>query len=113
MVYVIGPSVLGGIAATAIAGAQEQAAGDLIDEFRQQIKGRAAEFDVQTTSVVRRGDPANPAFNPSLRQLVHVGFKIAAQMGDRYLAMLRTCEPAVAKNVTGNLFDRHLKPLFI
>ena len=32
-----------------------------------------------------RHDPANPAFNPSLRQLIHVGFKIAAQMGDRYL----------------------------
>ena len=35
-----------------------------------------------------RHDPANPAFNPSLRQLIHVGFKIAAQMGDRYLKML-------------------------
>ena len=60
-----------------------------------------------------RHDPSNPAFNPSLRQLIHVGFKIAAQMGDRYLAMLKTCEPAIAKNVTGNLFDRHLMPLFV
>ena len=34
-------------------------------------------------------------------------------MGDRYLAMLKTCEPVIAKNVTGNLFDRHLKPLFV
>ena len=32
-----------------------------------------------------RHDPANPAFNPHLRQLIHVGFKVAAQMGDRYL----------------------------
>ena len=60
-----------------------------------------------------RHDPANPAFNPSLRQLVHVGFKIAAQMGDRYLKMLNTCEAAVSRNVTTNLFDRHLKPLFV
>ena len=60
-----------------------------------------------------RHDPKNPAFNPSLRQLVHVGFKIAAQMGDKYLAMLKTCEPAISKNVTGNLYDRHLKPLFV
>ncbi|MBA4188619.1 MAG: hypothetical protein C0467_11515 [Planctomycetaceae bacterium] len=60
-----------------------------------------------------RHEPANPAFNASLRQLIHVGFKIAAQMGDRYLNMLKTCEPAVSRNVTGNLYDRHLKPLFI
>src|SRR6185312_5446971 len=60
-----------------------------------------------------RHDPANPAFNASLRQLVHVGFKVAAQMGDRYLRMLEACEPSISRNVTGNLFDRHLKPLFI
>jgi tagaturonate epimerase len=60
-----------------------------------------------------RHDPTNPAFNPHLRQLVHVGFKVAAQMGDRYLAMLKQCEPTIAKNVTENLYDRHLKPLFV
>ena len=60
-----------------------------------------------------RHEPSNPAFNPSLRQLVHVGFKVAAQMGDRYLKMLATCEAAVSRNVTMNLFERHLKPLFI
>ena len=60
-----------------------------------------------------RHEPANPAFNPSLRQLIHVGFKVAAQMGGRYLKMLETCEPSITRNVTGNLFDRHLKPLFI
>jgi hypothetical protein len=60
-----------------------------------------------------RHDPANPAFNPHLRQLIHVGYKVAAQMGERYLKMLEACEPAIARNVTGNLYDRHLKPLFL
>ena len=60
-----------------------------------------------------RHDPACPDFNPHLRQLVHVGFKVAAQMGSRYLDLLTACEPTIAKNVTGNLFDRHLKPLFV
>ena len=60
-----------------------------------------------------RHDPSNPAFNPSLRQLIHVGYKIAAQMGDRYLRMLETCEPTIARNVTTNLYDRHIKPLFV
>jgi hypothetical protein len=60
-----------------------------------------------------RHDPSNPAFNPSLRQLVHVGFKVAAQMGDRYLEMLKACESDVSRNVTLNLYERHLKPLFV
>ncbi len=60
-----------------------------------------------------RHDPAYPAFNPSLRQLIHVGYKIAAQMGDRYLRMLEACEPTIARNVTTNLYDRHIKPLFV
>ncbi|MBS0207601.1 MAG: hypothetical protein JSS27_01480 [Planctomycetes bacterium] len=60
-----------------------------------------------------RHDPKCPDFNPHLRQLIHVGYKIAAQMGDKYLNCLQTCETTIAKNVTGNLYDRHLKPLFL
>ncbi|HKB01707.1 MAG TPA: tagaturonate epimerase family protein [Gemmataceae bacterium] len=60
-----------------------------------------------------RHDPANPGFNPHLRQLVHVGFKVAAQMGDRYLWILKECEPTISRNVTENLYERHLKPLFV
>lgn len=60
-----------------------------------------------------RHDPASPGFNPHLRQLVHVGFKVAAQMGARYLDMLRECEPSTSRNVTENLYDRHLRPLFV
>jgi hypothetical protein len=52
-------------------------------------------------------------YNPHLRQLLHVGYKVAAKMGDRYLNMLEACEATVAKNVTENLYERHLKPLFI
>jgi len=47
------------------------------------------------------------------RQLIHVGYKVAAKMGDRYLDMLAACEPAVTRNVTENLYERPLKPLFI
>lgn len=60
-----------------------------------------------------RHEPANPAFNPHLRQLIHVGFKVAAKMGAKYLDLLEACEASVARNVTSNLFDRHLKPLFL
>ena len=60
-----------------------------------------------------RHDPQCPAFRPHLRQLLHVGYKIAAKMGDRYLRLLEICESTVAKNVTENLYARHLKPLFV
>ncbi len=60
-----------------------------------------------------RHDPRNPAYNSSFRQLLHVGFKIAARQGDRYLNALKKHEAVIAKNVTENLFERHMKPLFL
>ena len=60
-----------------------------------------------------RHDPRNQAYNPGFRQLLHVGFKIAAQLGDRYLDALKEHEAVIAKNVTENLFERHMKPLFL
>lgn len=60
-----------------------------------------------------RHDPKNGLYNPHLRQLLHVGYKIAAKMGDRYLDALKQNEKFVSKNVTENLYERHLKPLFI
>jgi len=66
----------------------------------------------QYTSALRH-DPGNPGFNLHLRQLLHVGFKVAAKMGPRYLAQLEACEASIARNVTTNLFDRHIQPLFL
>lgn len=60
-----------------------------------------------------RHDQSNPLYNAHFRQLLHVGFKVAAQLGDTYLDALKANEAIVAKNVTGNLFDRHMKPLFL
>jgi hypothetical protein len=66
----------------------------------------------QYTSALRH-DQKNLGFNPDLRQLLHVGFKVAAKMGDKYLKMLDTCEASISRNVTENLFERHIKPLFL
>jgi len=60
-----------------------------------------------------RHDQSNPGYNADLRQLLHVGFKIAAQLGDTYIQALHDNKEVVAKNVTGNLLDRHMKPLFL
>jgi hypothetical protein len=57
-------------------------------------------------------DQENPAYNPNVRQLLHVGFKIAAQLGDRYLDALKEHEAVISRCVTANLLERHMKPLF-
>lgn len=56
---------------------------------------------------------SNPGYNADLRQLLHVGFKIAAQLGDTYISTLKDNHEVVAKNVTTNLLERHMKPLFL
>ncbi|MCU0786220.1 MAG: tagaturonate epimerase family protein [Verrucomicrobia bacterium] len=60
-----------------------------------------------------RHDPHCPEFNPSLRQLIHVGYKVAAKKGAEYLDLLKANRQIIARNVTGNLFDRHFKPIFL
>jgi tagaturonate epimerase len=60
-----------------------------------------------------RHDPDCPRYDRNLRQLLHVAFKVAAEMGDRYRAALQEHRAVVARNVTLNLFERHLRPVFI
>lgn len=59
-----------------------------------------------------RHDQQNPLFNASLRQLLHVSFKLAAKKGDTYLELLKANKEVVGRNVTENLYHRHLRPLF-
>jgi len=60
-----------------------------------------------------RHDRACPCYNIHFRQFMHVSFRIAAEMSERYLKMLREHRSTIEHNVTTNLYDRHLKPLFV
>ena len=55
---------------------------------------------------------SSPQYNPNFRQLLHVGFKVAAGMGKRFTGALEANEEIVGRNVTQNLFERHLLPIF-
>lgn len=66
----------------------------------------------QYTSALRHIENS-PSYNPSLRQLLHVGFKVAAKMGPRYLDLLEANEAVIARNVTENLYRRHIAPVFL
>lgn len=59
-----------------------------------------------------RHDLDHPEYNLNLRQLLHVGYKVAAQMGERYLIALKANKAIIDKNVTENILDRHLTRIF-
>jgi len=56
--------------------------------------------------------PGHPDYNPNFRQLIHVGYKIAAESGEKYTGLLEKYHDLVGSCVEENLFDRHLKRLF-
>jgi hypothetical protein len=84
-----------------------------IDRSKLPAKETVAGWTSGQFVAALRHDQQNPAFNQHLRQLLHVGFKIAAKKGQRYLDALKKNESYVSKNVTENLYERHLKPLFV
>ncbi len=60
-----------------------------------------------------RHDRRCPQYNPSFRQLLHVGYKVAAEMGPRFTEALDKYEAIIAENVTANIYERHIRPLFL
>lgn len=60
-----------------------------------------------------RHDGKDPRYNQDFRQLLHIGFKVAAEMGSEYLNALETYKESIAKNVCANLYERHMAPLFL
>jgi tagaturonate epimerase len=74
-----------------------------------EVEGWTSE---QYTSALRHV-PEAVGYNSSLRQLLHVGFKVAAKMGNRYLDLLEANEDVIARNVLENLYDRHIAPVFL
>lgn len=55
---------------------------------------------------------SHPDYNPDFRQLIHIAFKVAADMGDTYTGALERYADIVGQQVTENLYDRHIKLLF-
>ncbi len=57
-------------------------------------------------------DLSCPDYNLNVRQLLHVGYKVAAEMGSEYIEALERYEDVIADHVTYNIFERHIKPIF-
>ena len=56
--------------------------------------------------------PGQPDYNANLRQLIHVGYKIASEMGTYYTDLLKANKEVIGQCVEENIYERHLKRLF-
>ena len=59
-----------------------------------------------------RHDQKSPAYNRHFRQLIHVGFKVAAEMGPAYYQALEAHAGTIGRLVTENLLEKHIKQVF-
>jgi len=60
-----------------------------------------------------RHDTSCPDYDVNIRQLLHVGYKVAAEFGETYLQALQDHSQIVGGYVCSNLFDKHISPLFL
>jgi hypothetical protein len=60
-----------------------------------------------------RHDQSCNDYNPDLRQLLHVGYKVAAEMKDVYYSALDKYADTIAAQVSINIYERHMRPLFL
>jgi hypothetical protein len=56
--------------------------------------------------------PGHPDYNSNFRQLIHVGYKVAAEMEEGYTGLLKKYADVVGGCVEENIYDRHLVRLF-
>ncbi len=83
-----------------------------IDESRLPSKDEVAEWSGDKFANTLRHIPGHTDYNSNFRQLIHVGYKVAAEMGDKYTYLLKKYEKVVGECVAENIYDRHLKRLF-
>ena len=69
-------------------------------------------WDAETYARTMRHNQADPLYNPSFRQLIHVSYKIAAELSDEYLPALEKYTDVIGEQITANIGERHIKRLF-
>ncbi|MCX7787303.1 MAG: tagaturonate epimerase family protein [Spirochaetes bacterium] len=84
-----------------------------IDRSKLPDPSQVSKWDGKQFAETLRHVPSNSHYNPHFRQLLHVGYKIAAEMGDRYYKALEAAEEEISKNVQENLLERHIKRVFL
>lgn len=83
-----------------------------IDDSQLPVPEEVAGWDSEKFANTLRHIPGHPDYNPNFRQLIHVGYKIASEMGSRYTDLLKEHKDVVGSCVEENIYERHLKRLF-
>jgi hypothetical protein len=87
---------------------------DVIDISISRLPSKAvvSGWDSRKFAASLRHVHGNPAYNPNMRQLVHVAYKMAAERMDEYSILLKANEKTISECVFENLFERHICRLF-
>jgi tagaturonate epimerase len=83
-----------------------------IDDSKLPSAEEVAGWTSEKYANTLRHIPGHPDYNPNFRQLIHVGYKVASEMGLKYTDLLKKHTDIVGKCVEENIYERHLKRLF-
>lgn len=84
-----------------------------VDENNLPSKEDVESWDGQQFSRALTHEQSDELYNSDFRQFVHVGYKIAAEVGDDFLKALEINAHVIAEKVSNNIFQRHMCPLFL
>ncbi|TXT61901.1 MAG: hypothetical protein BAJALOKI1v1_1080003 [Promethearchaeota archaeon] len=57
-------------------------------------------------------EPKNEVFDKNFRQMLHIAYKIAAEMGKRFINALNSHQDLISEHVTYNIHEKHIKKIF-
>jgi len=83
-----------------------------IDNSKLPSPAEVDSWDGEKFANTLRHIPGHPDYNSNFRQLIHVGYKVAAEMGETYTGLLKKNAEVVGMCVEENIYERHLKRLF-
>lgn len=83
-----------------------------VDVTKLPTPEEVAKWDADTYARTMRHNQEDPLYNPSFRQLIHVSYKIAAELADEFLPALEKHTDVIGEQITANLCDRHIARLF-
>ncbi len=86
----------------------------VIDVDKSKLPDPAAVdgWDAEMFARTLRHDESDELYNPSFRQLVHVSFKVAAELKDEYYPALDRNLDVIGREIEANIGDRHVRRLF-
>lgn len=87
---------------------------DVIDIKKERLPSPAEvmKWDSEKLSSAIIHDAKNPNYNPDMRQLIHVGYKLAALRMKEYLELLDKNKDVISRCVYENIYSRHICRLF-